>query len=370
MAITNAQIAAIDKQRMELIFDDVNLGAVKPDTLRVQVSGNYQPVTIDQLQGVVKEWQEGFTINVQVTLMDVSPSFIYGTLMSGQVFAKTAASGDLFVGFGNRKIDMLNIAAELRLHEYGVDDTTRTLDWLFWKAKAKFDGTEFAYGATTIKELVVNFTIYPDLDKAVDYQYGGYGDARGYDAEAVPKGVWIATGKTAQVPGKHLTALTLNPSDLQDLQAFAAYSTNGTITAAINDATDINSTDTAIVYDTLAGGTIVAGDYILIDSEYMRVTANDTGTNTLTVQRGIWGSTAAAHLDNAVITVQTAVSIVRVTNWATWASSATADVTVGTTFGGSGTASIGRIAHVSSGSSNVTATVNTKASPNLVVTTN
>ena len=49
MGITNAQIAAIDKQRMELIFDDVNLGAVKPDTLRVQVSGNYQPVTIDQL---------------------------------------------------------------------------------------------------------------------------------------------------------------------------------------------------------------------------------------------------------------------------------------------------------------------------------
>ena len=38
----NRPLAAIDKQRMELIFDDVNLGAVKPDTLRVQVSGNYQ----------------------------------------------------------------------------------------------------------------------------------------------------------------------------------------------------------------------------------------------------------------------------------------------------------------------------------------
>ena len=370
MAITNSQIEAIDKQRMEMYYDDVNLGALKPDSLRVQVGGVYQPVTIDQLAGVVKEWQEGFTITVQGVLMDVSPAFINGTLMSGQVFSKTAASGDIFVGLGNRKIDMRAISAELRLHEYGVADTTRTTDWMFWKAKAKFENTEFAYGATTVKELTVTFTIYPDLDKAIDYQYGGYGDWSAYDAEAVPKGVWIATGKNAQVPGKHLTALTLNPSDLQDLQAFAAYATDGSVTAALNDGTDINSTDTAVVYDTLAGGSIVAGDYIKMGTEYMRVSANDTGTNTLTVQRGVWGSTAAAHLNDAAITVQTAVSVVRCTNWATWASSVAADVTVGTTFNGSGTAAIGRIAHVSSGSSNVTATLNTKASPNLVVTTN
>lgn len=366
MSITNAQLDAIDKQRMEMYFDDVNLGALDPDSLSVMINGVYQPVTIDQLAGIVKEWQEGFTIMVKGTLMDVSPSFVKGTLMAGQLFSKTATSGDLFVGFGNRKIDMRAISAELRLHEYGVAATTRTTDWIFWKSKAKFNNTEFGYGATKVKKLQVEFTIYPDLEKELDFQYGGYGDYTAMTSEAVPVGVWISAGKVAQVPGIHLAALSLAAGQLEDLQAFAAYATAGDVTAAVNNGSNITSGATTIAYDTLAGGTIVAGDYIKIDNEYMWVVSK-TDTE-YTVKRAVWGSTAASHLDNAVITVQKNVSIVRVTNWATWASSSTADVTVGTTFGGTGTAFIGRFAHVSSGSSNGTATVNTKASPNLVLT--
>lgn len=85
------------------------------------------------------------------------------------------------------------------------------------------------------------------------------------------------------------------------------YSTTGSgvtltsnATAALNDVTDINTTDTAITYDTLAVGTIDVGNLIAIGTEYMLVTAN-TGT-VLTVVRAVGGTTAAAHLDDAVIT--------------------------------------------------------------------
>lgn len=363
--ITNAQLDAIDKQRMSMYADDANLGAMDPDSLSVMIDGVYQPVTIDQIPGIVKEWQEGYNIMVRATLLDVSPAFIIGTLFSGQLFSKTATSGDIFGGFGPRKIDMRAQAVELRLHEYGVANTTRTTDWIFWKAKAKFK-SEFAYGATRVKKLAVEFTIYPDTDKELDFQYGGYGDYTAMTSEAVPVGVWISAGKIAQTPGIHLAALSLAAGQLEDMQVFAAYSTAGDVTAAINNGSNITSGATTIAYDTLAGGTIVAGDYIKIDNEYMWVVSK-TDTE-YTVKRAVWGSTAASHLDNAVITVQKNVSIVRVTNWATMASSVTADVIVGNTFGGTGTAAIARISHVSSGSSNVTATVNTKASPNLVVT--
>lgn len=367
MSITNAQIDAIDKQRLEMIFDDVNLGVIKPDSLSVMIAGQYTPVTVDQLTGIVKEWQEGFNISVRAILMDVSPSFIHGALMSGQVGVKVGSSGDAAVGFGNRKTDMRGIAAELLLHEYGVAYTTRTTDWTFWKARAKFDGTEFAYGQGRVKELAVTFTIYPDLDQHIDFQYGCYGDASSVTSESVPVGTWISTSKVAQVPGKHLTAMTILRSEMQDLECFSAYASAGAVTAAVNEAGNIATSDTAFDIDTEAGGTLAVGDYIKIDNEYMRITARST--NTLTVDRGVWGSTIATHNDDAVVTLQSDVAIIRTTNYATWASSVTADVTVGTTYQGSTTSKIGRIAWVSTGSSNITATVNTKASPNLVVTT-
>lgn len=366
MGITNSQLDAIDKQRLEMIFDDVNLGVLKPDSLSVMLGGVYTPVTVDQLTGVIKEWQEGFSISVKAILMDVSPSFIHGTLMNGAVGVKVGASGDAAVGFGSRKIDQRAISAELLLHEYGVAYTTRTTDWTFWKARAKFDGTEIAYGQGRVKELSVTFTIYPDLDQHVDFTYGCYGDASSVTSESVPKGTWISMGKNAQVPGKTLAAYTLGVNQLEQLQCFSAYSVDGSVTAALNDGTDINATDLTVTYDTLAGGAFAVGDYIRMGTEYMYVSA-DSGT-ALTVVRGVWGSTAATHLDNAVITVQSDVSIIRTTNYATWATSVAADVTVGTTFQGSGSANIGNTAWVSNGSSNITATVNTKASPNCVVT--
>ena len=70
------------------------------------------------------------------------------------------------------------------------------------------------------------------------------------------------------------------------------------VTTALNDADHINATDTAVVVDSATG--IVAGDVIRIENEDMDVT--NVAGNTLTVVRGINGTTAAAHNNNVEVT--------------------------------------------------------------------
>jgi hypothetical protein len=84
---------------------------------------------------------------------------------------------------------------------------------------------------------------------------------------------------------------------------FTAGQQSNTGSALINDGAGIAPADTSIVYDGDSPTDLfVANDQILIDSEWMDVTAVNTGTNTLTVTRGIKGTMAAYHDDNAVIT--------------------------------------------------------------------
>ena len=84
---------------------------------------------------------------------------------------------------------------------------------------------------------------------------------------------------------------------------FTAGQQSNTGSALINDGTGVAPADTSIVYDGDSPTDLFAADdQIKIDSEWMDVTAADTGTNTLTVTRGIKGTMAAYHDDNAVIT--------------------------------------------------------------------
>ena len=73
--------------------------------------------------------------------------------------------------------------------------------------------------------------------------------------------------------------------------------------AVINDAGNIDSSQTSIIYD---GGTGTQPDLpfvIVIESEHLNVTADsgDGTTGTLTVVRGYDGTTAAAHNDDVAI---------------------------------------------------------------------
>ena len=69
-------------------------------------------------------------------------------------------------------------------------------------------------------------------------------------------------------------------------------------TTALNDADHINATDTSVVVDSATN--IDVGDVIRIENEDMDVTAKSS--NTLTVVRGINGTTAATHNNNVEVT--------------------------------------------------------------------
>jgi hypothetical protein len=66
---------------------------------------------------------------------------------------------------------------------------------------------------------------------------------------------------------------------------------------AINDVANINSTQTTITYD--GTGNLSAGEILLIDTEQIYV--RSLSTTVLTVTRGVNGTTAATHADDATI---------------------------------------------------------------------
>ena len=76
------------------------------------------------------------------------------------------------------------------------------------------------------------------------------------------------------------------------------YSDDTLGASALNDATDINTTDTAIVVDDSA--LVGVGDTILMGTEQMFVTEKVL-PHELTVIRGVNGTTAATHLDDVAI---------------------------------------------------------------------
>jgi hypothetical protein len=125
-----------------------------------------------------------------------------------------------------------------------------------------------------------------------------------------------------------------------------------------------------LVVDSVTG--ISAGDFFKINSEYVRVTAVNSGTNTLTVQRNALGSTAATINDNDDLFAVTNLSSLIGRDIVTWNSGTPAEVTVGSTYGGTGANRPGVLVNVNAdagaGSSAITATYNSVPSPDLTVT--
>jgi len=144
----------------------------------------------------------------------------------------------------------------------------------------------------------------------------------------------------------------------------------GSLTTEINEVAGYTATDTDLVVDSVTG--ISAGDFFKINSEYVRVDAVDSGTSTLTVQRNALGSTAASINDNDDLFAVTSVSSLIGRDIVTWASGTPADVTVGSTYGGTGANRPGVLVNVNegpgAGSSVITASYNSVFSPDLTVT--
>lgn len=98
------------------------------------------------------------------------------------------------------------------------------------------------------------------------------------------------TPLAARLPNRRSSATTIKAVD-------DSYRVGST---AINDANNITNSATSITVDDASG--FESGDVIKIDSEYMVLTAA-SGTTLTVGQRGFAGTTAAAHNDDATITL-------------------------------------------------------------------
>ena len=139
--------------------------------------------------------------------------------------------------------------------------------------------------------------------------------------------------KVQFIPMMHIPAITLPRDARSQLQIYAAYSNDSTITAAINFGGGYSATATSLVFDTLGASNAFSNkSYIKINGEYLylkTVTYVTATTGTIVVTRGIWGSVAASIADNDVITLQENYGLVRVTEYVEYTGDDDASGTVG-----------------------------------------
>lgn len=325
----------------------------------VQVSDSAQTV------GIVAISKQGVAPTLKVEMYQTQYESIFGTLAGDQVYP-IVDSAKLAWGIGDRKVDLFDLAETVVLHPVGVTSTDLSQDIMYWKAVPDLSSVQYGGNRDNAQTVTMNFFILRDSTKSDDFNYGLFGDWSA-TTNAAPNSVYITTESKARAPYKHTTALTLSSEARTQVYCYGFYRTSSTVTAAINEAGDITATTASFDFDTLStASNLAVDDYLLVGTEVMQIyaiTYATTTTGTISVYRGLGGSTAAIALDNAVITKLASVYVIPVTRRGTWASAAGDDVTVGDT-----TSTKGLLTWVADGSDTVTCTVSSIASPNLTVT--
>jgi hypothetical protein len=369
-------MATIDTEQFrqidyDIFYNGIFVGATTTGSTVINIGPNRVAVEdASQIRGAIKLWRAGMVITVNLQLKEVAPAKLSSLILQGENVEISGASTKY--NLGNQTIDMDDYSGELLLQPTGQDLSDTSDSWKFYKAVAV---NPFTYTGNNETPQVVDmvFEILPDTTKSIEKYFGAHNN---WDiSQANPTDMFITMAKTSvdlQIPPKTLTACTLTPGQQDKLQCWEFQKTDSSTTAAINEAGDITSTDTTFDFDTLniANG-IVANSYILIDTEVMYVSALTYATSITgtfdTVVRAVAGTDAAAHLDDAVITLLENVSFTNRTTEATWATSDDTKVDVGDVYT-SNTNTKGVIEHVAAGSANITATFQTIATDNCVVT--
>lgn len=373
MAFTQSDLDSISLAQYEVYFDDLNLGYIVDGSLSVAVAGQYTQVdNVNQFEGTIKLWSRANipTINFSVFANDVN--YLRTKLMKGQVDDEATTSGNYRIGFGVRTRSSEDFSGVLLMTPYPGTSGDYSGDFRFTKAVIRIDFDNIIAGSKdTPAEVPVSVTCLPDTSQATGFEYGTFGDW--YNTAAAPLGVSITSYQyvLSDDPRISLTALTLQKSEQQRLEAQIHYgSVSVTATTAINNPSNYGATDTDLIVDSVTG--ISAGDFFKINSEYVRVSSVNSGTNTLTVQRNALGSTAASINDDTEIFPVSNLSSLIGRDIVTWNSATTAEVTVGSTYGGTGANRPGVLVNVnedaSAGTSVITATYNSVPSPDLTVT--
>jgi len=367
-SISNAKINSYN-----MLIDGVDVGIVKTGS-KIDINQSTVSLTdVDQYFGTVAETQVGWAVTASVTLYEVQYSTLMALISAGKVNNVVSGTNTAY-DFDTVPVNLVSNAAEVIFRPTDSASGDFSNDVVFWKANVSVTLTLMG-DRTKYQEIPVTITAYPDTSRArAGYPYSAtYARIGSFAISATdPDYIGIIAGRTATAPYKHVPAATLDSYGTLQLEAFGAWITSTSTTCLLNDATDINATDTAIVYDAKSASVDFTGKYVLCGTEVIYVSADSGGTGatgTLTGQRAACFSTAAAHIDNAAITLLETPIVYRYTNAATWASSSTPDATVGDS---NTTGNKGKVTWVSSGSTNITAAASdaTPTSKNCVVTTN
>lgn len=374
MPFTQSDLDAISLNQYQVFFDDLNLGYIVDGTLTVGVAGQYTEVNnVNQFEGTIKMWNRANIPSVSFSVFSNDVETMRTKLMKGQVSSETFSDGTSKIGFGVETIGSDNFAGVLLMTPYPAPSGYNYgSDFRFTKAvlRVEFDNV-IASSKESPAEVPVTVTMLPDTTQATGFEYGIFGNWQA--SSSTPLGVSITSYQYAlsDDPRISLTYAKILADEMQRFECHAHYGTVSSTATAINNGSGYNATATSMVVDSVSG--IAAGDFIRITTsgpvqQYARVSAVNTGTNTLTVERNALGSTAVTIADNDVVTLITNVSTVNVRDGATWASSDTGKATVGNTYQGTGSANKGVIAHAgAAGSTNVTATFNSVASRNFEI---
>lgn len=366
--ISNAKINSLN-----CFIDGVEVGIVKTGS-SVTINQNTVALTdVDQYFGTVAEIQQGWNVTANIVLYEVQYSTLMALIAAGKVTQSTSG-GETAYDFDTVPRNLPNLASEVIFRPTDAASGDFSNDIVFWKANISTT-LNIMGDRTKFQEIAVTITAYPDTSRAVTgYPYSAtYARIGSFAITAAdPDYIGIIAGRKASAPYKHCPGITLDSGAVMQVEAFGAWISATSTTCDLNDGTDVNTTDTAFVYDAKTSGISFAGRYVKIGTEVCYCSADSGGTGTsgtLTVVRAACFSTAASHLDNATITLLDTPIVYRYTNAATFASSVTTDVTVGNS---NTTGNKGLLTWVSSGSSNITAASSdgTPTSKNLVVTTN
>ena len=349
-------------------LDGVSGGYTKQDTTAVTLGLSYREVSdTAQFVGITALNKSGAAPTVNVEFYETKFPHLFNTIAGPQVYP-IIDGAKLAWGLGSRSLDMFDSSVELILHPVGVDADDFSNDIMFWQAVPDLSQVQIMGKRDGARSIVVPFRILPSEDVSADLTYGLFGDHSA--VESAPKHVFITTERLSRAPHKHQSAMTMTSSRVVKVYSHAAYYDPSTNTGALNEAGDITATTATFNVDGIADATTWSvGDYFDIGTEVIQLTAKTAVSATEiegTFTRGMFGTTQAIAVDNAVITKLSNVYVIPVSRRATWASSVTGDLTVGDS---NASENKGLMTWVADGSSNVTATVLAVASPDLVVTT-
>ena len=358
-------------QEYDFIIEGVgNIGYTKMDQTMTTLGITYREVNdAAQFTGVVAKNKSGAAPALSVEIYETKFPRLFNDIAGNQVYP-IIDGARLAWGLGSRSLDLFEEAVQVTLHPTGTDTDDFSADVMYWKAVPDLSQVQLKGGRDGARSIVIPWTVLPNEDVSADLTYGMFGDHTAVEAD--PYGIFLTTERTARAPYKHVPALTLNSESTMKIYANGFYKTNGTLTAALNEAGDITATTDSFDIDTISTDNgIVVGDYLLFSgtAEVIRVKTisySSATEATITATRGIGGKVAAIHLDNAVLTKLENVYVIPVSRRSTWASSAGDDVTVGNS---NLLENKGLLTWVADGSDTITAVIGSTTSQAMTVTT-